>query len=128
VKSGPDVFADALVPCRPQPLPRRSIPKSVNPKSHKSGAWSFAAGLLMRKLRQPSLSAVITRLAGRCCAPPRSWLGGDNQVLGGNGYRFAKWQGKPNSVNARNPRQTTASLIWRRAMPQPRSPLIHRDT
>jgi hypothetical protein len=61
VKSGPDVFADALVPKAGAKLP---------------GGPICQIPIIAGRPRP------FKRMAGRDCA---------------NGYRFAKWQGKPNS-------------------------------
>jgi hypothetical protein len=81
MKSGPDVFADALVPL-PWLSPARQILKISQSKLSPSTA------------AVPQGSSATPVDSGHARLPLRGRTRGP---IAANGYRFAKWQGKPNS-------------------------------
>ena len=98
VKSGPDVFADALVqspvPLAPPGILYPPISQTNCPDQPRCASAGF--------FRAPTGTVV--------CSAPLSSANPDFRLGGGmwsrvcrDGYRFAKWQGKPNSSNQQKP-------------------------
>jgi hypothetical protein len=108
VKSGPDVFADALVPCRHRRRPAFSIfqkSRCHRPDHRRYDGWNTPARRRLIVDRQ-----IRHRIALAC---------GDGGAPCGNGYRFAKGQGKPNSPSRRKPRTNKDSLAFAAAAAGP---------
>jgi len=84
VKSGPDVFADALVP-RGESSPSRPVP------------WRPA----LRFPEIPRIRSIVW--TAQCDASSLGRRVEDADRDCADGYRFAKWQGKPNSATVRKP-------------------------
>jgi hypothetical protein len=84
VKSGPDVFADALVP-----------PGTPSFPAGTDDAWRFRFSQI-----PTSTSLFEPRRAVRNCIVSRTRCSAASGARDRfHGYRFAKWQGKPNSAN-----------------------------
>ena len=104
VKSGPDVFADALVHRgRLGSLAGAAAPGDLFPKSSIT-VISDHPGFTARRVQGV--------LRSRCS----------------DGYRFAKWQGKPNSARRRKPPRNKHSHHLRRVACGIRLRRIHRNT
>ena len=113
MKSGPDVFADALVPLAAAEGARSEFPTHINilmvpgaPRSR--GVFARGANSRRRRHRRMLARPVLRRAGGGvwaadwcalCRVPARNFLVRD-------GYRFAKSEGKPNSGLARKPLPT----------------------
>jgi len=115
VKSGPDVFADALVPQAGTIDARRLV--SQNPDICIIAQMARVPDAVEHAAPPESRDA---RSRARCAASGAR----DHS----SGYRFAKSQGKSNIANGRNPGEICTPVMSQPRAPAIRLRRIHRDT